>query len=83
MVAHDVDDRLSGKIPLRPFDALTTLMNVARQNHHVRIRSFWRKIPKFQMQIAQNVKAHKIGGITADENPFGFNMEICGDSLIQ
>ena len=49
MVAHDIDDRLFGKMPLRPLNALMALVNVARQNHRVRVRFFWRIIPKFQM----------------------------------
>lgn len=49
MVAHDVDYRLFGKTPFRPLNALMPLVNVARQNHHIRALFFWRIIPKFQM----------------------------------
>ena len=60
MVSQNINDRLVRKLAARPSATFPAQMNVASQHDDVGAgRRDFGCLPKFQVQVRQNVQAHK------------------------
>ena len=63
VVAQDINDRCGGKLIFRPFASLAANMNVACQHDNIGIGHGNFGGSEFQVEIAQNVQAHRWIGL--------------------